>query len=208
MWKKRISGLVLKFTKPSTRMREYQEGVDAFERGDYLAAYEKWEPLATLGIADAQHNLGALYEYGHGVPQNYAEAAKWYRRAAEQGHSTAQHNLGVLYANGQGVAQHYGYAGQWWQKAAEQRFIPAQVKLGLLYYNGYGVARNYATAYAWFNLGAVQGDATGQRCRDLLAKQMSAEQLEKAHRLFRQYYERYVVLYRSQRSVQQTAAAV
>ena len=188
-------------------MQEYQEGVDAFENGIYLVAFEKWEPLATVGIPDAQHNLGALYEYGQGVPQNYPEAAKWYYRAAEQGHSIAQHNLGVLYANGQGVPQDYLEAEKWWRRSAEQRFVPAQIKLGTLYYHGYGVAQDYATAYAWFNLGAAQGDSNGQENRTILAKQMTAPQIERAQRLFREYYQKYVVLYQGQRSSQRSAAA-
>ena len=37
------------------------------------------------GAASAQYNLGFMYLNGQGVPQNYAEAAKWYRKAAVQG---------------------------------------------------------------------------------------------------------------------------
>ena len=40
---------------------------------------------AENGDADAQDNLGFLYEFGHGVPQDDAQAAFWWRRAAEQG---------------------------------------------------------------------------------------------------------------------------
>ena len=53
----------------------------------------------------AQYNLGVMYENGRGVPQNDAEAVKWYRKAAEQGLASAQNNLGVMYANGEGVPQ-------------------------------------------------------------------------------------------------------
>jgi clan AA aspartic protease (TIGR02281 family) len=42
-----------------------------------------------------------------GVPQDYAAALSWYRKAADQGHAEAQYNLGVMYANGQGVAKDY-----------------------------------------------------------------------------------------------------
>ena len=38
-----------------------------------------------------------------GVPQDYAEAVKWYRKGADQGYARAQHNLGVVYAEGHGV---------------------------------------------------------------------------------------------------------
>ena len=44
--------------------------------------------------------VGDIYRRGEGVPQNDAEAAKWWRRAAEQGHTKAQYNLGAMYAKG------------------------------------------------------------------------------------------------------------
>ena len=53
------------------------------------------------GRCPAQNNLGIMYAYGRGIPQDYAEALKWYRKAAEQGDARAQTNLGVMYANGQ-----------------------------------------------------------------------------------------------------------
>ena len=40
-----------------------------------------------------------------GVPQDYKEAVKWFRLAAEQGLAEAQYNLGNRYHNGQGVPQ-------------------------------------------------------------------------------------------------------
>ena len=65
--------------------------------------------------------------------ENYTEAAKWYRKAAEQGDDAAQYYLGVCYANGQGVAQGYVEAVKWFRKAAEQGdadAIEALEKLG------------------------------------------------------------------------------
>jgi len=46
-----------------------------------------------------------MYLYGEGVPQDYAEAVKWYRIAAEQGDAEAQAMLGIMYLNGEGVPQ-------------------------------------------------------------------------------------------------------
>ena len=60
---------------------------------------------AESGDAKAQHNLGVMYENGQGVPQDYAEALKWFRLAADQGDAKAQHNLGVMYYYGEGVPQ-------------------------------------------------------------------------------------------------------
>jgi hypothetical protein len=44
-----------------------------------------------------------MYDNGEGVPENDAEAVRWFRLAAEQGNALAQSNLGVMYANGEGV---------------------------------------------------------------------------------------------------------
>jgi len=65
---------------------------------------------AEQGDADAQLALGVLYVYGEGVPQDDAEAVKWYRLAAEQGNGPAQYNLGVMYYDGEGVPQDYAEA--------------------------------------------------------------------------------------------------
>ena len=59
---------------------------------------------AEQGDAPAQFMLGRMYANGDGVPQDAAEAVRWYRLAAEQGLAEAQFNLGVMYANGQGVS--------------------------------------------------------------------------------------------------------
>ena len=52
-------------------------------------------------------------ETGRGVPQNYTDAAMWYRRAAEQGDSLAQYSLGLLYDRGFGVPQDIIEAAKW-----------------------------------------------------------------------------------------------
>ena len=58
---------------------------------------------AEAGDADAQLNLGYMYDHGDGVPENDVEAVKWFRLAADQGHATAQTNLGYAYFFGNGV---------------------------------------------------------------------------------------------------------
>ena len=68
----------------------------------------------------AQYNLGIMYCNGQGVLQDYKEAVKWYRLAAEQGYAAAQYNLGLMYRNGDGVPQDYQEAVKWYRLAAEQ----------------------------------------------------------------------------------------
>ena len=60
---------------------------------------------AEAGDAAAQFKLGAAYDNGEGVPEDDAEAVKWYRNAAEQGRARAQYNLGSMYEQGEGVPQ-------------------------------------------------------------------------------------------------------
>jgi TPR repeat protein len=92
---------------------DFQAGVDAYQKGDYVGAAKEWRPLAESGDPIAQFNLGLLYLDGHGVPQNPAEAANWFRRAAEQDYTGAQHNLGAMYGSGQGVKRDYVQAYKW-----------------------------------------------------------------------------------------------
>ena len=54
-----------------------------------------------------------MYDTGQGVPQDYAEAVRWTRLAADQGHAEAQNNLGVMYGTGAGVPQDYVQAHMW-----------------------------------------------------------------------------------------------
>jgi TPR repeat protein len=61
-----------------------------------------------------------MYDTGQGVPQDYQEAERWYRLAAEQGHAKAQYNLGVMYTNGKGVPQDYVQAHTWINLAASR----------------------------------------------------------------------------------------
>src|SRR5258705_383003 len=81
---------------------------------------------AEKGDAAAQYNLGVMYEKGQGIPQDYAEALKWYRKAADQGLVEAQYQVGLVYANGQGIPQDYAEALKWYRKAAAQGLAKAQ----------------------------------------------------------------------------------
>ena len=83
-------------------------------------ALEIFKPLAEQGDAAAQFNLGNMHLYGEGVPQDYAEAAKWYRKAAEQGDAEAQALLGLMYHNGEGVPQENVQAHKWFNLSASR----------------------------------------------------------------------------------------
>jgi TPR repeat protein len=85
-----------------------------------------------------------MYRRGEGVPQDYAHAVAWYRKAADQGDALAQTCLGDLYRDGKGVRQDYAQAAAWYRKAADQGNAYGQAGLGLIYLNG--PRRNYVLA--------------------------------------------------------------
>jgi TPR repeat protein len=112
--------------------------------------------------AEADFQRGDAYFKGLGVAQDYAEAARWYRKAADQGHALAQFNLGNAYFKGRGVTQDYAEAARWYRKAADQGNVLAQFNLGKAYFKGEGVAQDYAEAARWYRKAADQGHANAQ----------------------------------------------
>lgn len=78
--------------------------------------------LAEQGDAYAQAYLAYMYDSGKGVPEDDAEAFKWYRLAANQGLSSGANNLGVMYAAGKGVHQDDLAAYVWFSVAAVQSY--------------------------------------------------------------------------------------
>ena len=75
---------------------------------------------ADQGDAEAQYNLGVIYNNGEGVPKDDAEAVRWFQLAAEQGYAKAQFELGYKYRWGHGVPLDDAEAGRWLRLAAEQ----------------------------------------------------------------------------------------
>jgi len=126
------------------------------------AALEMLRAEAQKGNPSAQNSMGWLYANGHGVEQDYGQAAQWYCKGAQQENAKAQINLSTSYYYGRGVAQDAGQAVQWARKAAEQGFAAAQVLLGYFYEHGQGVPRDYDQAAQWYRKAAEQGSADAQ----------------------------------------------
>jgi TPR repeat protein len=95
-----------------------------------------------------------MYDTGDVVVQDYKEAVKWYRLAAEQGYLIAQYNLGVMYYNGQGVVQDYIIAHMWfciaaangYENAVESRDLTAKKM------SSEDVSKAQGLARAWVNV--------------------------------------------------------
>ena len=117
---------------------------------------------AMEGDAGAQFRVGLMHSTGEGMIQDQAEAARWYRAAAEQGHALAQNNLAAAYATGEGVDQDQTEAVRRYRVAAERGYDLAQYNLGAMYFTGDGVAQDFAKAAHWYRLAAEQGNALAQ----------------------------------------------
>ena len=124
--------------------------------------FESLKALAEEGDAEVQTILGMAYHKGTGVPKNFKEAVKWYRKAAEQGDAYAQFNLGGMYDDGKGVLEDEKEAAKWFRKAAEQGLADGQWSLGLFYYVGQGVEKDFKEAAKWYRKAAEQGYADAQ----------------------------------------------
>ena len=126
----------------------FDTAINSLGRKEFTTALQLFTDLANRGMAEAQINLGMMFESGQGVLQNFDEALKWYRLAASQGLIKAQEKLnllinkaaaaqvnfglGVAFENGQGVPQDIMEAIRWYQLSADQGLIKAQEKLNLL----------------------------------------------------------------------------
>ena len=132
------------------RQQDYDKVIKVFKKG------------VKEGDADAQYNLGYMYENGEGVEGDYVIAAEWYEKAVAQGHAKAQNNLAFLYRKGYGVPQDIAKAMELYEKAAGQGCAIAQINLGYLYEYGTEIGQDYVKAAEYFGKAAKQGNPTGQ----------------------------------------------
>lgn len=100
-----IAGLLLAGLAGAAHGESTEAASIAVMIGEYGEAYNLVRPRADSGDPDAQYFLGRMYDNGQGLPENFTEAARWYRKAAMQGNARAQFDLGQLYLFGSGVPQ-------------------------------------------------------------------------------------------------------
>jgi hypothetical protein len=90
----------------------------SYQRADYQSSLNVWLGRAEAGDPEAQHYVGEIYEKGMGIDPDYAEAARWYRMAAEQGFTRSMVNLAYFYEQGLGVEQDLQEALKWYREAS------------------------------------------------------------------------------------------
>src|SRR6266566_201413 len=147
--------LAIQFSSQPTASKPAAAVPPPIDLGALIAKAERADP-------QAQVQLASLYAQGRGVTNSYAEAAKWYRRAAEQGNADAQVGLGELYEAGRGVPKDMDEAIKCYRLAADQGNAAAQYTLGFLCEAGHGLPQDQPQAAKWFKLAADQGDKLSQ----------------------------------------------
>ena len=172
---------------PALAQTTFDQGVAAYDRGDFAAALATFRSLSEQGDPVAQYNLGVMYDRGAGVPENDAEAMKWYRLAADQNYSSAELNLGLLYYEGRGVPKNLDEAVKWYRRAADKGVSEAQFNLGAMYANGEGVPRSYVESYKWLTLSINRGNAAAGELRDLVDNMLSEAEVAEGERLAAQW---------------------
>lgn len=111
---------------------DVQAGIEAYDRGDLMAAISHYGKAAEDGSALAQARLAWI----HDLSEDNAAAVKWYRASADQGHPDGQYGLGEMYAKGEGVEKDLTKAVLWFTRAAENGNLRAQRVLISAYENG------------------------------------------------------------------------
>jgi TPR repeat protein len=140
----------------------FEEGVLAYQRGDYPVALALWTTAAAEGHERAGFRLALMYDSGIGVTRDNAEATRWFRRSAEKGAADAQFYVGLVYYEGKGELQNFFQAAHWFELAADQGHAESLFMLGFLYENGWGVRQDFAEAERWYALAAEKGRYAGR----------------------------------------------
>lgn len=139
---------------------------------DYARAAFWFKEAATSGVANAQYNLGVLYQQGLGVTKDIPKAVQWYRAAAKKNHPEAQYNLGIASIEGIGTPYDPKQAAFFFENAANAGIMEAGYNLGLIHENGLLGDPTPKEAIYWYNKAAEEGSPEAKAALNQLSKAM------------------------------------
>ena len=113
--------------------------------------------LARAGNAEAQFNIGEMYEKGSGVHPDLKSAFTWFELAAEQGHQKAEYKIAYMYYRGEGVAANPVKAFYLMDRLAKNGYARAQYYLAFMHETGDVTQRDLNQAYLWYSRAAAGG---------------------------------------------------
>ncbi len=157
-----LSLILICFSLSSIHATELEDGFQAFTAGNYEQALRLWLPIAEKDNADAQYNLGILYQKGLGVEKNLKAAFIWYKRSAANGNTDAMYNLGIMYDKGKVIYRSAKDATKWWKKAAELGNAEAQFNIAVEYFYGRTLGKDIPKALMWWKKSARQGNRSSK----------------------------------------------
>lgn len=128
---------------------------DAIKPASLVIAAKQGDPLALFEVA-------ARYSEGRGVDGDFAEAAKWYKMAADKGFAPAMYRLANLYENGSGVERNVETARHYYELAAEKGNASAMHNLAVMHASGATGTQDYPAAAKWFGKAAELGVSDSQ----------------------------------------------
>jgi len=137
-----------------------QDGIEAYNVGNYKQAKTLLEPYAEKGNANAQYFLARAHYDDR--PSVGWIVAKWFGKAADQGHGEAQYWYGFCWETGKGLRRNYAKAKHYYELAAKQGNPSAVYRLGLMYENGRGVEKSNSRAVALYERAASMGHETAR----------------------------------------------
>jgi TPR repeat protein len=139
--------------------------------------------------AEAQVQLGKMYEEGDGILRDSKEAVRWFGQAANAGNREGQYLYALALMDGRGVVQDYQAAFKWLEAAAKGGHPAAEFQLGRMYYKGMGIPVDKAKAYIWFNLAAARGNEEAARIRDVALRQIPPSEVNEAQNAARKLHD-------------------
>jgi len=139
-----------------------EEGVAAFEAGNYAKAFEELRALGGDAAPRARAYLGEIYMGAIPKKKDYEKARKLLRKAYNDGYKSAGGSLGLLYEHGRSVEPDKDRAVNFYREAAQAGSAQAQTNLGLAYKYGTGTEIDLEKAVLWLTRAAKQGVAAAQ----------------------------------------------
>ncbi len=134
-------------------------GLAAFPRAtpDAAKALQWLSRAAAQGHKYAQPLLADQYRAGKSVPQNMAEAIRWYKASAEGGNEWSAYELAMIYTTGEGgLPKDIPEAVKWYRQASEAGVVWAQYELATLYDKSKDIPTDPQQAARWYEAAGKQ----------------------------------------------------
>ena len=141
------------------------------------------EPKPVSSTAEEDYERGLIFSLGEGDNKDAKLAFSLFLSAAQKDYAPAQYKAGIAYAYGEGTDIDLSQAAYWDSLVSDQGYAIAQRNLGVMYENGNRVEQNKPLALAWYDILADNGNVMDIRRRDMLASELTGDEVTKATQL-------------------------